>query len=216
MLAIDAPWYRVLELAWEAFMGGSTPIGALVVDAAGHVVAEGRGRRLEHEAVLGQLSGARIAHAEVNALAQLPTASSYASHTLYASVEPCSMCMGAVLQTGIGRLIYAWADPYAGAARCMKIDNPQTARRSLRVEGPVNAVASRLSGLLCFVHYQRDRAALPHVTEVLERGQEELAALARGEAGDVLAAAAREHVPLEELARRLATSAARLFAPGQP
>jgi tRNA(adenine34) deaminase len=216
MLAMDAPWSRVLELAWEAFVHGSTPIGALVVDASGEIVAEGRGRRLEQTVVPGQLAGVRIAHAEVNALAQLPTAGSYGSHTLYASVEPCAMCMGAVLQTGIGCVLYAWPDPYAGAAHCMKVDNPQAARRALRVEASASAVARRLSGLFCLVHYQRDRATLPHVMEVLERGDEQLTVLARGEAGDVLAAAAREHVPLQALASRLATSTARLFALSEP
>jgi tRNA(Arg) A34 adenosine deaminase TadA len=204
MLVIDAPWSRVLELAWEAFVHGSTPIGALVVDADGQVVADGRGRRLEHVAVSGQLAGARIAHAEVNALAKLPTGGSYGSHALYSSVEPCAMCMGAVLQTGIGRVVYACADPYAGAARCMSVDNPQSARRSLQIEGPVGAAASKLSALLCLVHYQRDRATMPHVIEVLERAQDELATLARGDTGDLLVAAAREQVPLQELARRLA------------
>jgi len=197
-------------------MQGSTPIGALVVDAAGQIVAEGRGRRLEREVVLGQLSGTRIAHAEVNALARLPTEGSYGDHTLYASVEPCAMCMGAALQTGIGRVVYAWADHFAGAAHCMKVDNPQVARRSLRVEGPAGAAASRLSGLLCLVHYQRDRAPLPHVLDAHERGAAELAALARGAAGDVLAAAARERVPLQELTRRLALSPVGLFPASEP
>jgi len=50
-LAIDAPWNRVLELAWEAFVQGSTPIAAVVLDAADQIVAEGRGRRLEREPV---------------------------------------------------------------------------------------------------------------------------------------------------------------------
>ncbi|MCK9893010.1 hypothetical protein [Frankia sp. AgB32] len=48
----------------------------------------------------GQLAGSRIAHAEVNALAQLPMGS-FADHELYTSVEPCCLCMGAALQTGI-------------------------------------------------------------------------------------------------------------------
>jgi len=212
---MDAPWNRVLELAWEASAQGSTPIGAVVLDPGGQIVAEGRGRRLEGEPVLGQLSGARIAHAEVNALARLPTEGSYGGHALYANVEPCALCMGAVLQTGLGRVVYAWADPYAGAARCMKVDNPQTARRSLRIEGPVGAAASRLSALLCFVHYQRDRATLPHVLEALEQGEAQLAALARGDTGDMLVAAAREGVPLQEVARRLALRGARLFTDGE-
>lgn len=208
MLSIDSPWDRVLALAWEAYVRGSTPIGALVVDDRGEVVAEGRGRRFDDDGPSRQLFGARIAHAEVNALAQLPTRASYGSHTLYTSVEPCSMCMGAVLQTGIGRVIYAWADPFAGAAHCMTVNNPQTARRSLRVDGPVGDAAGKLSALLCLVHYQRDRSTLPHVLEGLERDEQELAASARGQAGDVVAAAAREKVSLQELTRRLAISLA--------
>jgi tRNA(Arg) A34 adenosine deaminase TadA len=116
--------------------------------------------------------------------------------------------MGAVLQTGIGRVIYAWADPFAGAAHCMTVDNPQTATRSLRIEGPVGEAAGKLSALLCLVHYQRDRATMPHVLEGLERNEQELAASARGETGDVVAAAAREKVSLKELTHRLAAAIA--------
>jgi tRNA(Arg) A34 adenosine deaminase TadA len=50
----DRAWERALELAWEAFCAGTTPVGAVVIDAAGGIVAEGRGRRYEPEGPPGQ------------------------------------------------------------------------------------------------------------------------------------------------------------------
>ena len=52
----ELAWERALELAWESFCGGTTPVGAVVTDAAGVIVAEGRGRRFENAAPPGQLA----------------------------------------------------------------------------------------------------------------------------------------------------------------
>jgi tRNA(Arg) A34 adenosine deaminase TadA len=62
--APDGAWTRALELAWEAFRGRTTPVGAVVVDAAGAIAAEGRGRRYEQAGPPRQLAGTHIAHAE--------------------------------------------------------------------------------------------------------------------------------------------------------
>jgi tRNA(Arg) A34 adenosine deaminase TadA len=87
--------------------------------------------------VPGQLVNSRIAHAEINALAQLacPRGVSFQDHVLFTNVEPCCLCMGAALQTGVGVLHYAWRDPYAGAATSMVVRNPQISRRSFTVVG---------------------------------------------------------------------------------
>jgi tRNA(adenine34) deaminase len=143
-MELGPPWDAVFSLAWEAFVHGSTPIGAVVVDADGHIVASGRGRRLDADPSPGQLSGCRIAHAELNALARLPMAASYGDHSLYGSVEPCCLCMGAAIQTGVGRVAYAFDDPYAGAAHCMSVHNPQSARRVVTVETALGGVPGRL------------------------------------------------------------------------
>jgi hypothetical protein len=47
---MDEAWWRALDQAWQSFLAGTTPVGAVVADAAGEVVAEGRGQRYEKAA----------------------------------------------------------------------------------------------------------------------------------------------------------------------
>jgi tRNA(Arg) A34 adenosine deaminase TadA len=211
---LDPPWDAVLGLAWEAFVRRSTPIGAVVVDPLGRIVAGARGRRFDSEQTPGQLSGTRIAHAELNALALLPTNASYGNHTLYSSVEPCCLCLGAALQTGIGRVVFSFEDEYAGAGRCMTVTNPQAGRRFPAVDSSVGGPTHRLSALLLMVHYRVHRPALPHVTEPWERTEPELAQVARGPIGELISAAGRDGLPFEELGDRLYSAAPHLLANG--
>jgi tRNA(Arg) A34 adenosine deaminase TadA len=211
-MPVDPPWDAVLGLAWEAFVRRSTPIGAVVVDPLGRIVAGARGRRLDSEQALGQLSGTRIAHAELNALALLPTNGSYGHHALYSSVEPCCLCLGAALQTGIGRVVFAFEDAYAGAARCLTLTNPQASRKFPTVDPPVGGPTKRLSALFVMVHYQVHRPALPHVAEPWERTEPELTELARGPIGDLIASAGEHELPFQELVNRLYSAAPHLLA----
>jgi Cytidine and deoxycytidylate deaminase zinc-binding region len=72
-VSLDAAWQRALELAWASFLAGTTPVGAVVTGPDGNMVAEGRGRRYEQPDGTGrQLAYCHIAHAEINALAELP------------------------------------------------------------------------------------------------------------------------------------------------
>jgi tRNA(adenine34) deaminase len=104
VVATDDGWERALELAWEAFCANTTPVGAVVVSAAGDIVAEGRGRRYEPAGPPGQLAGSQIAHAEINALAQLTSDRHYEDHALLTTLEPCGMCHGAAVQASVGSL----------------------------------------------------------------------------------------------------------------
>jgi len=83
---------------------------------------------------------------------------------LYVNVEPCGLCMGAVWQTGIGRVRYGWRDRYGGAASCMSVANPQVLRRSLTVARPAGGTVEALTGLLMACHYRYLRQGLDHVT----------------------------------------------------
>jgi tRNA(Arg) A34 adenosine deaminase TadA len=56
LVSAEPAWERALELAWESFCGGTTPVGAVVTDAAGAIVTEGRGRRFETAAPPRQLA----------------------------------------------------------------------------------------------------------------------------------------------------------------
>ncbi|AZI41558.1 nucleoside deaminase [Deinococcus psychrotolerans] len=109
-------WQTVMQEAWEAYLHGSYPIGACVVDENGIVLTSGRNRLGEERRVDQLISGHRLAHAEINALLSLPEMSSQASRRLMliSSVEPCPMCLGAMRMQRINTLAYAAADAYAG------------------------------------------------------------------------------------------------------
>jgi tRNA(adenine34) deaminase len=95
------------RLAGEA---GEVPIGAVVV-CEGAIVARGQNR------VLRNLDP--TAHAEIVALREAAAAvGNYrlAGCTLYATLEPCAMCAGALIHARLDRLVFAAADPKAGAA----------------------------------------------------------------------------------------------------
>jgi tRNA(adenine34) deaminase len=99
--------------AREAAAAGEIPVGAVVV-RGDHVTASGRNRR---EALQDP-----TAHAEVLAL---QAASSYSKSwrledcALYVTLEPCIMCVGAILQARVARLIFGCRDPKAGAVESL-------------------------------------------------------------------------------------------------
>lgn len=147
LVDLEGAWERALELAWFSFLAGTTPVGAVVVNAAGDVVAEGRGRRYEDDASDRGLAHCHIAHAEINALALLPPENHYEDHALLTTLEPCCMCLGAAVQATITRLYFAGRDPYGGASRLV-VDTPQARRRPLVVTGPLPGPRGRLAELL--------------------------------------------------------------------
>lgn len=107
MTAADLPaMRRALVLAAEASTADEIPVGAVVVDSAGRIIAEGCNTREETHDPTG--------HAEVEALRR--AAASVGSwnlegHTLVVTLEPCLMCAGAILQARIGRVVFgAWDD----------------------------------------------------------------------------------------------------------
>ncbi len=99
-----------LEEADRAASHGDVPVGAVVVDQAGHELARGRNRR--------ELDRDPTAHAEVLALRSAARALDrwrLSGCTLYVTVEPCAMCAGALVSARIDRLVYGCADAKAGA-----------------------------------------------------------------------------------------------------
>lgn len=102
---------RALALAGEAGESGDIPVGAVVTDAAGEVIGEGRNlREATHDPT---------AHAEIVALraaAERVGAWNLDGCTLVVTLEPCLMCAGAVLQARISRLVFGAWDDKAGAA----------------------------------------------------------------------------------------------------
>lgn len=133
--ALEAAWQAALAEAWEAYLQGSYPIGACVADAEGNVLARGRNRLGEARKVEGGvISGHDLAHAEINALLNLPTCEhpECQSWTVISTVEPCPQCAGAIAMSGIRAVSYAASDPWAGCTRLLT-DDPYVSRKRMRV-----------------------------------------------------------------------------------
>lgn len=99
-----------LAEAAAAAGAGDVPVGAVVLNAAGSVVARGRNRR--------EADGDPTAHAEIIAIrAAARAAGSWRLDglTLVVTLEPCTMCAGAITEARLSRLVYGAADPRAGA-----------------------------------------------------------------------------------------------------
>lgn len=186
--ALGHAWRQALGLAWEGFCAGTTPVGAVVVAADGAVVAAGRGRRYDATSPDGQLAGSHIAHAEVNALAQLGSDRHWTDHLLLTTLEPCAMCHGAALQASVGGLRYAAPDPYGGTAH-VRFDTPQSTMRSLRIDGPLAGVPGAFAALLHVV-WLMERAGAEHVVAVHDRAMPALTRYARSVRPRLVAAAA--------------------------
>jgi tRNA(Arg) A34 adenosine deaminase TadA len=194
---LQRAWERALELAWESFCGGTTPVGAVVTDAAGAIVSEGRGRRFETDAPPRQLAWTSVAHAELNALAQLAPDRHYPDHALLTTLEPCLMCHGAAVQSSLGSLAYAGADPYGGTGDLVP-GTPQGRGRQLRITGPLPDNRGRLAELLHITWIMRRTG--PHVLAAQQEGLPAQAALAARPATQrLLTEAAAVRIPLAEL-----------------
>jgi len=107
----DAAWMELaLEQSQLAAAAGEVPVGALVIKD-GEMVGRGHNRNL--------LDDDPTAHAEIVALRQ--AGARLGNHRLtgcvmVATIEPCSMCAGALIHARIARLVYGASDPKAGAA----------------------------------------------------------------------------------------------------
>ncbi|MEG2050057.1 MAG: tRNA adenosine(34) deaminase TadA, partial [Comamonas sp.] len=101
---------QALRLAQQAADAGEVPVGAVVVQG-GQIVGEGRNAPIA--------SGDPTAHAEVLALRDAARRlGNYRLEdcTLYVTLEPCTMCSGAMLHARVGLVVYGAAEPKTGAA----------------------------------------------------------------------------------------------------
>jgi tRNA(adenine34) deaminase len=104
-------WMRAaLVEAEAALLTGDVPVGAVVVDPTGVVIGRGRNVR--------EAEGDPTGHAEVRALrAAAATRGTWRldGASLVVTLEPCTMCAGALVLARVSRLVYGAVDPKAGA-----------------------------------------------------------------------------------------------------
>lgn len=123
-----------LEEARRAEALGEVPVGAILVHGDG-VVGRGYNRR--------EIDADPLAHAELLAIAEAARTLSrwrLSDCTLYVTLEPCTMCAGAIVNARIGRLVYGAVDPKAGAVHSLsQVCNDPRLNHSVDVKGEVLA-----------------------------------------------------------------------------
>ncbi|WP_405898913.1 tRNA adenosine(34) deaminase TadA [Streptomyces sp. NBC_00727] len=105
------PMRRALAEADRAAATGDVPVGAVVLGPDGALLATGHNER--------EATGDPTAHAEVLALRRAAAALGewrLSGCTLVVTLEPCTMCAGALVQARVGRVVYGARDEKAGAA----------------------------------------------------------------------------------------------------
>jgi tRNA(adenine34) deaminase len=147
----EAPMREALRLAEQAGALGEVPVGAVVVQA-GVIIGRGFNR---------PISGVDpTAHAEMVALRQ---AAAYLGNyrltgaDLYVTVEPCTMCAGALVHARIARLVFGTREPRAGAvvSTAQVLAAPGLNHRVDVIEGLLTEDAQRL--MQAFFRARRNR-----------------------------------------------------------
>lgn len=134
-LPMDEVWMNeALGSARRALEAGEVPVGAVVV-FEGRIVGRGFNRNiLDHDPT---------AHAEMLALRE--AGSALGNHRLgacdlFATIEPCAMCAGALVHARVRRLVYGAADPKAGAVESvMQVLNHPSLNHQIEIRGGVLA-----------------------------------------------------------------------------
>jgi tRNA(adenine34) deaminase len=121
---LEPPFQEAFELAWKSMIGGTVGVGSVITDPEGNVIARGRNRVYDPPGGDGKLQGNRLAHAEMNALAEAPTGSSLADCTLWSTQQPCVLCSAAAVMSFVGTVRFLAADPvFAGIERLPELND---------------------------------------------------------------------------------------------
>jgi len=131
---------EAISLAQDGASLGEVPVGAIIVKD-GEIIARAHNRV--------ELDSSSSAHAEMLALAEaqskygkwLPGA------TMYVTLEPCSMCAGALVLARIDRLVFGASDPKTGACGST-IDVPGNTSLNHKIEITAGVLAEECGGLL--------------------------------------------------------------------
>ncbi|WP_329039431.1 tRNA adenosine(34) deaminase TadA [Streptomyces sp. NBC_01725] len=141
-----------LEQAARAAPSGDVPVGAVVLSPDGSVLSVGHNER--------EMTGDPTAHAEVLAIRRAAAelgAWRLTGCTLVVTLEPCTMCAGALVQSRVARVVYGALDEKAGAAGSLW-DVVRDRRLNHRPEVVHGVLAEECSRLL--TDFFRDRRVI--------------------------------------------------------
>lgn len=196
---LDAPWPTCFDLAWEAYRAGTLPVGAVVTDADGRIVGRGRSRAHDLTAPAGRVCSSPLAHAEIDALLALTPERRHEDHTVWTTLEPCLLCMGATITAAVGTVRWASADPYAGATGAV-CENPHTARLPLGGGGPLPEPAGLVGAVLHLEPFVRNNPGGAVVSAYRSAAPDVLAAANRLASVEALPKASSRKAPFSEVA----------------
>ena len=144
---------RALELAQIAGEAGEVPVGAVIIDSQGQLLAEAENRR--------ERDNDPTAHAEILALRKAGQKLKdwhLNECTLYVTLEPCPMCSGAIVQARIDLLVYGVDDPKTGTIRTVaNIPDSACSFHRLQVLGGILESACRQQLQSWFARRREDR-----------------------------------------------------------
>ncbi len=104
--------YEQAEKSWDE---GGLPIGAVLVDASGEVIARGHNMRVQ--------SGDPTAHAEIVCIRNAGRRRDWSTMTLVTTLSPCPMCSGAAILFRIPRIIIGENETFMGAEDWLRHSN---------------------------------------------------------------------------------------------
>lgn len=111
MHEVDEKWMRqAIEMARDAAEIGEVPVGAIIIDSIGGVLAAASNLTIKNTdpTAHAEILALRIAAAHVGNYRLTGT-------TVYSTIEPCAMCAGALVNARVARLVYGAADERFGA-----------------------------------------------------------------------------------------------------
>jgi tRNA(adenine34) deaminase len=163
-MSMNQPMELALDEARRAGERGEVPVGAVLVDQGGRVLALAGNRSIElHDP---------SAHAEMLVLRE--AARKIGNYrlpgtTLYVTLEPCAMCAGAFIHARITRLVYGAADPKAGAIDSVyRIGSDNLLNHRLMVQ---SGIMAEQSATLLRVFFQARRSGTIVNSETVTSGQ---------------------------------------------
>ena len=135
-IALDESWmWRAIYMAREAEKLHEVPVGAVIIDSDGKILAAECNRTIKNNDP--------TAHAEILALRTAATRTGnyrLTGTTLYSTIEPCAMCAGALVNARVTRIVYGALDERFGAveSKFRVCDSPDLNHR-LEITGGVLA-----------------------------------------------------------------------------
>ena len=128
-----------LKEARKAGNRGEVPVGAVIVDAEGNILAAaGNNSIVAHDPTgHAEMIAMRSAGKRIGNYRLLHT-------TIYVTIEPCVMCAGAMIHARIGRLVFGAPDPKAGGVvSCYQVGGDGRLNHKLHVDGNILAQECR-------------------------------------------------------------------------